>query len=210
MRRPAAVCAVALVLASAGCAGLTYSSEDVSRIFTPQNDGANAGAKGVYVRNSFLLGASLTGRSETPAAGLPLYAVLINERAQPVRLERITLAKGGQVQLAGPVEVPPGGIVGTDRPIGTVTGVADTGSVPMTFSFTAGPNDMRLIVPVVARTGVFASLNPSGAPANPSGAPANPSGAPANPSGAPSPGGSPAPSGSAPNATVSPSPTATP
>ncbi|GAA2270287.1 hypothetical protein GCM10010149_09490 [Nonomuraea roseoviolacea subsp. roseoviolacea] len=196
MRRPVAVAAVALVLATAGCTGLTYSSEDVTRIFTPQNDGANASAKQVYVRNAFLLGASLTGRSETPAAGLPLYAVLINERAQPVRLEKITLIQGGQVQLAGAIEVPPRGIVGTDRPIGTVTGVADTGSVPMSFGFTGGPNDMRLIVPVVARTGVFASLNPSGAPANPSGAP--------------SPAGSPAPSGPAPSVPGGPSPTATP
>ncbi|MBN6055526.1 hypothetical protein JYK22_26565, partial [Nonomuraea sp. RK-328] len=190
MRRPVAVSAVALVLATAGCTGLTYSSEDASRIFPPKNQGANASAKGVYVRNAFLLGASLTGRPETPAAGLPLYAVLVNERAQPVRLEKVTLGKGGQVQLNGAIEVPPRGIMGTDRPIGTVTGVANTGSVPMTFSFTAGPGDMLLMVPVVARTGVFASLSPSGAPIPT---------ATQNPTGAPTPG-----------VTMSPSPTATP
>ncbi|MEV0200756.1 hypothetical protein [Nonomuraea sp. NPDC050691] len=194
MRRPVVVPAVALLLATAGCTGLTYNSEDVTRIFTPQNEGANASAKQVHVRNAFLLGGQPAARPETPAAGLPLYAVLINDRAEPIRLEKVTLSGGGQAQLSGTVEVPPRGIVGTDRPIGTVTGVANTGSVPMTFSFTAGPGDMRLIVPVVARSGVFATLNPS-AP-NPS-AP-NPSGAP--PSGSPAP----------PGATASPSATATP
>ncbi|MEV0147517.1 MULTISPECIES: hypothetical protein [unclassified Nonomuraea] len=190
MRRTVAVSAVALTLATAGCSGLTYNSEDVTRIFTPQNEGANASGRGVHVRNAFLLGGRPGARPATPAAGLPLYAVLVNDRAEPVRLEKVTLQKGGQAQLTAPVVVPARGIVGTDRPIGTVTGVADTGSVPMTFSFDSGRGSMRLIVPVEARNGLFATLNPSG-PSTPSG-PASP-GAPASPgtTTSPSPGSTP-------------------
>ncbi|MFI6792670.1 hypothetical protein ACIBG4_35615 [Nonomuraea sp. NPDC050383] len=190
MRRTVAVSAVALTLATAGCSGLTYNSEDVTRIFTPQNEGANASGKGVHVRNAFLLGGQPGARPATPPAGLPLYAVLVNDRAEPVRLAQVTLQKGGQARLTAPVVVPARGIVGTDRPIGTVTGVADTGSVPMTFSFDAGRGSLRLIVPVEARNGLFATLNPGG-PSTPTG--------PASPAAPGSPG-----------ATTSPSPASTP
>ncbi|MER7499902.1 hypothetical protein AB0L05_41790 [Nonomuraea pusilla] len=89
-----------------------------------------------------------------------LFAVLINSAAKPDTLERITAEGGGQVQLPGPIELPPNQPVGAgNRPIASVTGVKG-GTVAMTFSF-RNAGDVRLLVPVMQRTGIYASLTPS-------------------------------------------------
>ncbi|WP_162795482.1 hypothetical protein, partial [Nonomuraea lactucae] len=104
MRRPvASAAAVALALATAGCSGPLGEQHDPMSVHRPQNDGGNASAKGLHVRNAFLLdgpppgSARPTGRgpgAASPAGELQLYAVLVNDRPRPVRLERVTVQGG--------------------------------------------------------------------------------------------------------------------
>ncbi|WP_101786856.1 hypothetical protein [Nonomuraea indica] len=100
------------------------------------------------------------GGGKAAAGELPLYAVLVNDRSEAVRLEQVTIEGGGTVRLAGAVEVPPGGIAGADRPIGTVSGASTRTWLPMTFTFAAGPR-LKLMVPVLARSGMYATYSPS-------------------------------------------------
>ncbi|MFG3438641.1 hypothetical protein ACGF0J_15460 [Nonomuraea sp. NPDC047897] len=211
MRRAVASAAAALALAAAGCANLSSDFNDPTRLHRPQNDGANGSAGQVHVRNAFLLGPEGAERREQPAgrptggppsAGpgaaqasgeAPLYAVLVNERPEPIRLERVTVEGGGTVRLAGTVEIPAGGVAGADRPIGTITGLATRTWVPMTFTFAAGPQ-FKLMVPVLARAGVYATYSPApqGAPTgSPPPATATPSPAPATATPSPAATGSP-------------------
>ncbi|MFC4112478.1 hypothetical protein [Nonomuraea zeae] len=149
---------VGFIAVAAGC-----TKPDVNPTASqPQNDGANADVQKVlHLRNVFLLSGT---DPASPAPKQALYAVLINESGKPARLDRVTVDGGGTVQLAGPVELPPGRSVGTgEKPIGTVTGVRRD-SVPMTFTF-SGMAPVRLNVPVKSRTGPYANLNPG--PAQP-------------------------------------------
>lgn len=157
--------AAALALAAAGCANLSGDYNDPTQLHRPQNDGANGSVGDVHVRNAFLLGPPGAEQQGRPPAGqgagqAPLYAVLVNDRPQPIRLERVTVEGGGTVRLAGTVEVPAGGVAGGDRPIGTVSGLSTRAWVPMTFTFAAGP-ELRLTVPVLARAGMYATYSPA-------------------------------------------------
>uniref|UniRef100_UPI00196523D3 hypothetical protein n=1 Tax=Nonomuraea lactucae TaxID=2249762 RepID=UPI00196523D3 len=54
----------------------------------------------------------------------------------------------------GPVEVPAGGVAGTDRPLGTVTG-ASGGWAALSFGF--GDAELRVMAPVMPRSGLYAT-----------------------------------------------------
>ncbi|GAA3565331.1 hypothetical protein GCM10022419_052480 [Nonomuraea rosea] len=158
MRLITSALVVVVMAVAAGCA-----RPDVNPTATrPQNDGANADVQKVlHLRNVFLLSGA---DPASPAPEQALYAVLINQGGKPARLDRVTVDGGGAVQLAGPIELPPGHPVGTgEKPIGTVTGVRrDT--VPMTFTF-SGLAPVRLNVPVKSRMGPYAGLTPGPAEA---------------------------------------------
>jgi copper(I)-binding protein len=152
--RPIVYAAIVVALAAAGC---TNTGIDKGK-HLPQNEGANADVKGVlHLRNAFLLGSA---NPASPSAQKPLYAVLINNSAKPDQLQKITVDGGGNVQLAGALNLPPSQAVGTgNRPIGSVTGV-NKQYVPMTFTFRdAGP--VHVTVPVKPAVGQFASIAPS-------------------------------------------------
>ncbi|MGP4097832.1 hypothetical protein [Nonomuraea sp. KM90] len=180
--RPIVTAAIVVALAATGCTN--YGFDKANRV--PQNDGANADVAGVSLRNAFLL----RGNADPPAAGTPeaLFAVLVNDSARPVQLERITVDGGGSVQLAGPVTLPPNQPVGTgNQPIGTVSGVR-ANTVPMTFIF-KDADAIRVSVPVKTRTDHFANL-----PSAPAG-PVTPAPAPPSPTRPISPPPSPSPTG---------------
>ncbi|WP_327091216.1 hypothetical protein OIE66_11430 [Nonomuraea sp. NBC_01738] len=81
----------------------------------PRNEGGNADRGGIHVRNAYVRGGAL-------------HAILINSGPAADRLEQVG-AEAGNVGLNAPVELPPGALVGTDRPLGTATGLgAGTGS----------------------------------------------------------------------------------
>ncbi|MEO3870432.1 hypothetical protein ABGB18_16585 [Nonomuraea sp. B12E4] len=148
---------LAAYMTAAAATGCSQAGLDTTQL-APQNDGANADLRGgLYLRNIFLLGGAESG---SPVPRQVLYGVLINSGDRPVRLEQVTVEGGGSVQLAGPLTLPPDQPVGTgNQPLGTVSGVrGDT--VPMTFTF-GGAEPLRLIVPVKARIGQFASLTPA-------------------------------------------------
>ena len=143
----------ALVLAAAGCAS-SPEAADPNRLYLPGNDGANGDVQGMHVRNAFVLGDTSAAGS---SAGQPLYAVLISDRRQPDRLERVTVEGGGTVRLMGPVELRPGEAGSTaGRPIGTATGIRGT-TVPMTFTF-RDAGEVKLMVPVLPKTREYANL----------------------------------------------------
>ncbi|WP_043618853.1 hypothetical protein [Nonomuraea candida] len=156
--RPIASAALVLAVLATGCANAGF--DKANRM--PQNDGANANVgKTLSLRNAFLLGGD---DPASPPPQLPLYAVLVNDGQRPDQLERITVEGGGDVRLAGPVALPPGQAVGmNNQVIGTVTG-ARGNTVPMTFTFREAKS-VRVMVPVKARIGQYASLTPS--PAGP-------------------------------------------
>lgn len=176
MRRHPAPAFTLLVLAAAGCANLSGDYYDPSRLHRPQNDGANAGTRDLHVRNAFLLRDQeqvSAAPQASPAGGLPLYAVLVNERDRPVRLERVTPRGGGTARLNGTIEVPAGGVAGTDRPIATVTGVSE-GWVAMTF--TLDGTELPVMVPVHLRAGMYATYGTAEPQQSPS---PSPTGSPA-------------------------------
>ena len=141
------IAAAAVGLAVTGCAKLEKDWANQA----PQNDGANANmGQGLKLRNAFLLGSA---DPATPAPEQALYAVLVNSSNRPAKLENVTVEGGGSVRLAGPVEIPP------DYAIGTVSGARGT-AVPMTFTF-QDRTSVRVLVPVMARTGQYANLPPS-------------------------------------------------
>lgn len=187
--RPLVAALVATAVVTAACAN---QSTDASLRHYQPNEGTNYDLKGVlHVRNAFLLSGATTSAAppaaspSSPPASPPsasgpaspsgqptgqgggqdaLFAVLINSAAKPDTLERITVEGGGQVQLPGPIELPPNQPVGAgNRPIASVSGVKG-GPVAMTFSF-RNAGDLRLLLPVMRRTGIYASLTPS--PAGP-------------------------------------------
>ncbi|MEU4326956.1 hypothetical protein [Nonomuraea dietziae] len=148
-----------LALATGACTGVSNDYDDVTRFHHPQNEGANASVHGLHLRNAYLVGGA---PGQQAPAELPLYAVLISNRAAADRLERITV-QGGSVQLTAPVELPPNQPVGVDKPIATVSGLRTQSSVPMTFTF-SGAGDVRVQVPVKERVGQFSSVAPSASP----------------------------------------------
>ncbi|MEV0596069.1 hypothetical protein [Nonomuraea cavernae] len=173
-RRTSVVAALLTVTAvTAGCTGLTYDSEDVTRIHAPQNDGANASVRTMHLRNAFLL----AGERD-----LALYAILVNDGNRSDILERVTAGQGVRVRLPTPVDVPAKRLVGAEGPIATVTGVTGSRWVPMTFTLKRA-GEMRVMVPIKERTGLYATLSPS-APGSPTPAPAPTSPAPSAPGGA--------------------------
>lgn len=149
--------ALCLALATAACTGDTIDNAEGTYLYEPANEGANAYQRGLHLLNGFLLG-GVPG--QPPPAELPLYAVLVNDQPQPDRLERISVEGGGSVRLAAPIEVPPQQPVGTSQPIATVTGVRETGWVPMTFTFSRA-GTVRVQVPIKDRVGYLSSLTPS-------------------------------------------------
>ncbi|NUO98985.1 MAG: hypothetical protein HOV96_01210 [Nonomuraea sp.] len=153
MKRPIISAAIVVALAASGCTNAGYDRGES----TPQNEGANADAKGVlHLRNAYLLSGP---NPASPAPQQALYAVVVNNSHKPDQLQRVTVDGGGSVQLSGTVNIPPGQAVGAGRPIGTVTGVRGS-SVPMTFTFRDAGN-VRVSVPVKPKTGQYATLNPS-------------------------------------------------
>ncbi|MEU5864987.1 hypothetical protein ABZ815_27725 [Nonomuraea sp. NPDC047529] len=145
MKRPIS-CAALLALLATGCTNTGYDTGQ----HLPQNDGANADAKGVlHVRNAHLRAASGQAASPvSPASEQTLYAVLINDGHKPDQLQQITVDGGGSVQLSGAAtDIRPDQPVGAnEQPLGTVTGVRGP-SVPMTFVF-RDAGAVRVIVPV--------------------------------------------------------------
>ncbi|GAA3142595.1 MULTISPECIES: hypothetical protein [Nonomuraea] len=183
MRR-SIIAAVVVGLVVTGC---TKTEKDWANQ-APQNDGANANVgQSLQLRNAFLLGSA---DPASPAPEQALFVVLVNSSSRANRLENVTIEGGGQVRLAGPVEIPPDHAIGTgNQPIGTVSGARGT-SVPMTFTF-QDRSKMRVMVPVMARTGQYANL-PTTPTAPPSASPpaTAPPTAPTSPdtiSGSPSP-----------------------
>lgn len=155
--------AAALTLAATGCA-TTVELNDPNRLYRPQNAGANGDVRGVHIRNAFLLGGP-EDATASPSGGQALYAVLINDRDQPDRLEKVTVEGGGNVRLAGPVEMRPHEAASKpNQPIGTATGTHGA-YVPMTFSF-RDAGEVRLTVPVMPREGEYSDLpsSPAGPP----------------------------------------------
>ncbi|NUT40474.1 MAG: hypothetical protein HOV86_10855 [Thermoactinospora sp.] len=163
-----------LTVAAAGCTGLSHDADDVTRLHRPQNDGANASFRGVHLRNAFLLGQA---QETASPIDMPLYLVIVNSGDRPDRLERVRVEGGGEVRLAGPVDLPPRQAVGAAQPIGTVSGVKGSGWAPMVFELREA-GAVRLAVPVKPRTGIYATMTPG--PTSPS--PTSPSSSPASPS----------------------------
>ncbi|MFI6481087.1 hypothetical protein ACIBH1_24370 [Nonomuraea sp. NPDC050663] len=146
-----------IVFAAAGCTGLSYDSDDVTRFHHPQNEGANASFRGVHLRNAYLLGQE---EETSSPVDMPLYLVIVNAADRPDRLERVQVEGGGEVRLAGPIELPPHQPVGAAQPIGTVSGVKGSGSAWMVFQLREA-GAVRLAVPVKPRTGLYATMTPS-------------------------------------------------
>ncbi|NUR91394.1 MAG: hypothetical protein HOY71_45600 [Nonomuraea sp.] len=158
MKRPIISAAIVVALAATGCTNAGYDKGES----TPQNEGANADAKGVlHLRNAYLLSGP---NPASPAPQQALYAVMVNNSHKPDQLQRVTVdGGGGSVQLSGNMDIPPNQPVGANGPIGTVTGVRGS-SVPMTFTFRDAGN-VRLNVPVKPKTGQYATMNPAASPA---------------------------------------------
>ncbi|NJP98534.1 unnamed protein product [[Actinomadura] parvosata subsp. kistnae] len=160
MMRPIAAAVVVVALSASGCMNAGF--DEANRV--PQNDGANANVEGgLSLRNVFLLGGT---DSASPPPQQALFGVIVNDGQQAHQLERVTMDGGGTVQLAGqPLTLPPDQAVGTgNKPIGTATGVRGS-TVPMTFTF-RDAKPVRLMVPVMTRTGHFSNLPsaPAGSP----------------------------------------------
>ncbi|WP_219465806.1 hypothetical protein [Nonomuraea rhizosphaerae] len=154
MWRPIASATVALSVLATGCTGLNNDDEDILRIHGSTNEGANADAKDMHIRNAFFLAGA---DSSQPMA---LYAVLVNQDTRDDQLQRISVTGGGTVQLTGPIGVPSKQPVGAQQPLAMLQGRSATGSVPVTFSF-ANVGDVRVQVSIKERKGPYASLTPS-------------------------------------------------
>lgn len=89
----------------------------------PRNEGGNADVRGMHIRNVYISQGSL-------------HAIFINGGPQTDRLERISV-QSGTATLPGPLDLPQNVLVGSDRPITSVTGLpADVpGFLPVTFTF---------------------------------------------------------------------------
>ncbi|MER6505340.1 hypothetical protein ABT158_00940 [Nonomuraea sp. NPDC001636] len=170
MKRPI-ICAAILALGVTGCTNTGYDTGQ----HLPQNEGANADAKGViHVRNAYLRPApGQAATPSSPASEQTLYAVLINDGHKPDQLQQITVDGGGSVQLSGAAaDIRPGQPVGAgEQPLGTVTGVR-AATVPMTFTF-RDAGAVRVYVPVKqnAPQSPAGSTGPAATPAAPGHAP---------------------------------------
>ena len=112
-------------------------------------------------RGSSVAARSRPGHRSASRPDQALFAVLTSDHARPDRLERVTVEGGGSVRLAGLIEIHQRQPAGTaQQPIGTATGVRAGGSVPMTFIF-RDAGTVRVMVPVIARVGRYATLPPS-------------------------------------------------
>lgn len=134
-RRAVAIVAGVFAVAPlvSACAAGTHPQ---SALPTQLAEGVNATANGVDVRNVFLLGPA-PGQRLTAKSSAPLYAWFVNNAATPDRLIAVEAAGVARsVEIAGgAVNLPPGKLVATVQPPGTLA--------PATPSATPTPSKSR-------------------------------------------------------------------